>query len=53
VLAASETAVDALVGTAPLSDEALLVSAYRVTQYKQAAQRRATYDELIATGPSG
>jgi hypothetical protein len=53
VLAASETAVDALVGTAPLSDEALLVSAYRATQYKQAAQRRATYDELIATGTIG
>jgi hypothetical protein len=53
VLAASETAVDALVGTAPLSDQALLVSAYRATQYKQASQRRATYDELIATGTIG
>jgi hypothetical protein len=53
VLAASETAVDALVGTAPLSDEALLVNAYRATQYKQAAQRRATYDELISTGTIG
>ncbi|CAN5637673.1 hypothetical protein BH23GEM3_BH23GEM3_02830 [soil metagenome] len=53
VLAASEAAVDALVGTAPLSDEALLVSAYRATQYKQAAQRRATYDELISTGTIG
>jgi hypothetical protein len=53
VLAASETAVGALVGTAPLSDEALLVNAYRATQYKQAAQRRATYDELISTGTIG
>jgi hypothetical protein len=53
VLAASEAAVDALTGTAPLSDEALLVSAYRATQYKQGAQRRATYDELIATGAIG
>jgi hypothetical protein len=53
VLAAAETAVDALVGTAPLSDEALLVSAYRATQYRAAAQRRATYDELISTGTIG
>jgi hypothetical protein len=35
------------------SDEALLVSAYRATQYIQAAQRRATYDELISTGTIG
>jgi hypothetical protein len=53
VLAASEAAVDAFAGTAPLPDEALLVTAYRATQYKQAAQRRATYDELISTGTIG
>jgi hypothetical protein len=53
VLAASETAVDGLTGKAPLSDEALLVSAYRATQYRQGAQRRATYDELISTGTIG
>jgi hypothetical protein len=53
VLAAAETAVGALLGTAPLTNEALLVSAYRATQYKQAAQRRATYDELISTGSIG
>jgi hypothetical protein len=53
VLAASETAVDGLTGKAPLSDEALLVSAYRATQYRQRGQRRATYDELISTGTIG
>jgi hypothetical protein len=53
VLANAERAVDALDGTAPLSDEALLVSAYRATQYKQGLRRRATYDELISTGTIG
>jgi hypothetical protein len=53
VLAAAETAVNALAGTAPLSDEPLLVSAYRATQYKSLTQRRATYDELISTGTIG
>jgi hypothetical protein len=53
VLAAAETAVNALAGTAPLSDGQLLVSAYRATQYKGATQRRATYDELISTGTIG
>ena len=50
VLANANRAVNALDGTAPLSDEALLVSAYRATQYKQASRRRSTYDELISTG---
>jgi len=45
--------VDALDGTAPLADEALLVSAYRATQYKGRMRRRATYDELISTGTIG
>ena len=49
----AEQAVDALEGRAPLSDEALLVSAYRATQYKQRLRRRATYDELISTGTIG
>ena len=43
-------AVDALDGKAPLPDEALLISAYRATQYKQRLRRRSTYDELISTG---
>jgi hypothetical protein len=50
---ATEAAADALSGEAPLSNEALLVNAYRATQYKQGAPRRATYDELISTGSIG
>ena len=53
VLANAERAVGALDGTVPMSDEALLVSAYRATQYKQKLRRRATYDELISTGTIG
>ena len=50
---ATEAAADALSGKAPLSNEAFLVQAYRATQYKQGAARRATYDELISTGNIG
>lgn len=50
---ATEAAADALSGEAPLSNEAFLVNAYRATQYKQGAPRRATYDELISTGSIG
>jgi len=50
---AAEAAADALSGKAPLSDEAFLIAAYRATQYKQGASRRATYDELISTGNIG
>jgi hypothetical protein len=53
VLANAETAVDALSDRTTLSNEALLVSAYRATQYKQRTRRRATYDELISTGTIG
>jgi len=53
VLANAERAVGALDGTAPVADEALLISAYRATQYKQKLRRRATYDELISTGTIG
>lgn len=53
VLANANRAVNALEGKATLSDEALLVSAYRATQYKQRARRRSTYDELISTGAIG
>lgn len=50
---ATEAAADALSGKAPLSNEDFLVNAYRATQYKQGASRRATYDELISTGSIG
>ena len=53
VLAHADIAVNALEGTLPVSDEALLVSAYRATQYKNRLRRRATYDELISTGTIG
>lgn len=53
VLANAERAVDALSGRSADLDEALLVSAYRATQYKQRARRRATYDELVSTGTLG
>lgn len=53
VLANAERAAGALDGSAPMPDEALLVSAYRATQYKQKLRRRATYDELISTGTIG
>jgi phage baseplate assembly protein W len=50
VLVHANRAVGALDGSAPLDDEALLVSAYRATQYKQKLRRRGTYEELISTG---
>lgn len=50
VLANANRAVQALEGRAPLSDEALLISAYRATQYRNRSQRGSTYDELISTG---
>jgi hypothetical protein len=50
---AAEATADALSGKAPLANEAFLVNAYRATQYKQGAARRATYDELISTGNIG
>jgi len=46
-------AADALEGLQPLSDEALLVAAYRATQYNSNVRRRATYDELTSTGEIG
>ncbi len=53
VLANADRAVSALEGRTKMSDEALLVSAYRATQYKQRLRRRSTYDELISTGTIG
>lgn len=53
VATAAEAAADALSGKRPASNEALLVNAYRATQYLQTASQRATYDELISTGSMG
>ena len=42
--------VDALEGKSEVSDEALVIAAYRATQYTPIDRRRSTYDELTATG---
>ena len=46
-------AADALTGKTPLPSEALLIAAYRATQFNGNTRRRSTYDELIATGEIG
>ena len=53
VLASADRAASALEGKATISDEALLINAYRATQYRQRPRRRSTYDELISTGSIG
>lgn len=52
-LANAKRAADALTGKTPLSDEALLIAAYRATQFNGNTRRRATYDELTSTGEMG
>jgi hypothetical protein len=42
-----------LEGRERLSNEALLIAAYRATQYSEFIQYRATYDELTSTGNIG
>ena len=42
--------VDALEGKSKLSDQALVIAAYRATQYAPILRRRETFDELTATG---
>ena len=53
VLKNAIAAEDALAGRTTLPDEALLVAAYRATQYNAYIRRRATYDELTSTGEIG
>lgn len=50
VLANANRAVEALEGKAAISDEELLISAYRATQYRNRNQLGSTYEELISTG---
>lgn len=50
VVANVRATMDALEGRTQLSNEALLISAYRATQYSEFLQYRATYDELTSTG---
>ena len=53
VLRNAEVAAAALSGDTTLTDGALLIAAYRVTQYKANERARATYDELLSTGQIG
>jgi hypothetical protein len=53
VLANANRAAAALEDKATLSDEDLLVSAYRATQYRNRNRRGSTYDELVSTGAIG
>ncbi len=53
VLRNAEKAVAGLSDKTADSNEALLIDAYRATQYKQKARRRSTYDELVSTGSFG
>ncbi len=53
VLKSADQALAALEGRAVPDDEALLIAAYRATQYREPRRRRSTYDELISTGEIG
>ncbi len=53
VLANAERAVAVLGNGSAESSEALLIDAYRATQYKQRARSRSTFDELVSTGTIG
>jgi hypothetical protein len=49
----ADRAVAILEGQTEASDEALLIHAYRATQYMYYQRRRATFDELTSTGSLG
>ena len=53
ILTHANKALSILEGKSAASDETLLISAYRATQYNEAFRRRATYDELTSTGTIG
>ncbi len=53
VLKSADRALALLEGRRPRDDEALLIAAYRATQYREPRRRRSTYDELISTGEIG
>jgi hypothetical protein len=53
VLANARRALDGFDGSHPLSDEQLVIAAYRATQYESQDRHRATYDELTSTGTIG
>jgi hypothetical protein len=53
VLVNAERTLAALEGKSALSDEEMLIAAYRATQYQELLRRRETYDEMISTGSIG
>jgi hypothetical protein len=53
VLSNAEKALAALDGEMELSNEALIIAAYRATQYGESIRYRATFDELTSTGSIG
>ena len=53
VQANARRALDGFDGTQLLSDEQLVIAAYRATQYESQDRHRATYDELVSTGTIG
>ena len=53
VLINAERTVGALTDGPALSDEQLVISAYRASQYLYYGSRRSTYEEMIATGDIG
>jgi len=53
VLSNAEKTLDTLEGRNEQSNEQLLVSAYRATQYNLPSRRRGTYDEMTSTGTIG
>lgn len=53
VLANANKTLGALEGRTALSDEALLIAAYRATQFTEYRNYRATFDELTSTGNFG
>jgi len=53
VLANARRALDGLSGEKSMTDEQLLISAYRATQFTSQDRRRATFDELVSTGTIG
>ena len=50
VLSNAEKALAALEGESQLSNEALIIAAFRATQYGEVVRYRSTYDELVSTG---
>ena len=53
VAANKRRTLDALTGREALSDEPLLIAAYRATQYRATVRLRSTFDELVSRGELG